>query len=270
MNPLPLPRRPLTSTRLLLAAALAVASGAATASPTLQPSGVAPTELQLGEYAVFTLAINNTGTIAASGVVLRMPLPAGLDLQGPPHPTCSLFTGQFPGLPGQTRQIRCNVGNVSARRSKSFSLVVKAPTMPMLNVPHSVLATATNAATRQSPVILANYQHYDVPITPGLTWEMKSCNNGTAGPLAYSICPPHSEVGGEIVLAAGGYLTDADGQVGPTERWLQTSPHVLRIDWSGGYTNFSAIDSKCLRGPGQTLPQPGQPVYYLASKICRL
>jgi uncharacterized repeat protein (TIGR01451 family) len=254
----------------LLAALLAVACGNASAQANLVPTGVAPTELQLGEHAVFTLAISNIGNVAASGVVLRMPLPAGLDIQGPPNAYCGVATEQFLGLPGQTRQIKCNVGNVSARRSKSFSMVVKAPMLPMLNVQHRVLATATNAPARQSAVIVANYQHFDVPITPGQTWEMKSCNNGTAGPLAYSICPPHSEVGGEIVLAAGGYLSDTDGQVAPTDRWLQTSPHVLRIDWSGGFTNFSAIDSKCLRGPGQTLPQPGQPVYYLASKICKL
>ena len=259
----------------LAAALVCVAAPVAQAAPVLVPSGVAPTELQLGEHAVFTLAINNTGNQAASGVVLRMPLPAGLAVQPPGSSYCTVVTEPFPSLGGQVRQIKCNVGNVSAGRSKSFSMVVRAPTQPLLYVRHRVLATASNANPAQSPRIMAHYKHYDVPITPGQQWEVRSCNNGTAGPLAYNICPPSSEVGGEIVLAAGGYLTDTDGQVSLDDRWLQTSPHVLRIDWTTGgvpaaVSNYTAISSTCLRGPGQTIPQPGQPIVYLASKICRL
>jgi uncharacterized repeat protein (TIGR01451 family) len=259
----------------LAAALLTIAAIPAQAAPVLVPSGGAPTELQLGEHAVFTLAVHNTGNQAASGVVLRMPLPAGLAVQPPGSGLCAVVTEPFPSLGGQVRQIKCSVGNVSAGRSKSFSMVVRAPTQPLLSVRHRVLATATNASSAQSPWIMANYQHYDVPITPGLQWEVRSCNNGTAGPLAYNICPPSSEVVGEVVLAAGGYLTDTEGQVSPDDRWLQTSPHVLRIDWTTGgvpaaVSNYTAISSTCLRGPGQTIPQPGQPIVYLASKICRM
>lgn len=260
---------------LLLASLASLVTGTAGAAVTLVPSGVAPTELQLGEHAVFTLAVNNTGNTAAAGVVLRMPLPAGLDVQAPGSAYCAVVTETFSGIPGQVRQIKCSVGNVSARKSKSFSVVVKAPSLPMLNVRHRVLATATNGSAAFSPMVYADYRHYDIPITAGQTWEIRSCNNGTAGPLAYSICPPSSEVSGEIVLAAGGYLGDVDGQVSPDDRWLQTSPHVLRLDWvnggvPGGFTNLSAIDSRCFRGPGQTIPLPGQPVVYLASKLCRV
>ena len=257
----------------LVAAVLSAAALPSLAAPVLVASGEAPAELQLGEYAVFKLGVNNTGNQAASGVILRMPLPAGLTVQAPGSSYCAVVTESFPGMGGQVRQIKCSVGNVSARRSKSFSMVVQAPTQP-LNAQHRVRATATNASAAQSPSMIARYQNYDVPITPGQQWEMRSCNNGTAGPLAYSICPPSSEVVGEIVLAAGGYLSDTDGQVSPDDRWLQTNPHMLRIDWTNGglpaaVSNYTAISSTCLRGPGQTIPQPGQPVVYLASKICR-
>ena len=259
----------------LAAALVGIAATAAQAAPVLMPSGVAPTELQLGDHAVFTLAINNTGNQAASGVVLRMPLPAGLVVQPPGSSYCAVVTEPFAGLGGQVRQVKCTVGNVSAGRSKSFSMVVRAPTQPLLNVRHRVQATASNAPSAQSPWILANYKHYDVPILPGQQWEVRSCNNGLAGPLAYNICPPSSEVVGELVLAAGGYLTDTDGQVSLDDRWLQTSPHELRIDWAtngvpAAVSNYTAISSSCLRGPGQTIPQPGQPIVYLASKICKL
>lgn len=258
----------------LLLGLIGLATSSTMAAVTLVPSGSFPTELQLDEHAVFTLAVNNTGNTAASGVVLRLPLPAGLAVQPPGSSYCSVVTEPFAGLPGQVRQIKCVVGNVSARKSKSFSMVVKAPTQPLLNVRHRVLATATNGGSAQTPWVFANYQHYDIPITPGQTWEIRSCNNGIAGPLAYSICPASSEVGGDLVLMAGGYLSDVDGQVSPDDRWLQTSPHLLRLDWTrnglpAAFTTLSAIDSKCFRGPGQTVPAPGQPVVHLASKICR-
>ena len=260
----------------LAAALLGAITLPSLAAPVLLPSASVPTELQLGEYAVFTLAVHNTGNQHATGVVLRMPLPAGLQVQAPMPTGCAVISQPFTGLQGQVRQIRCSVGLVPARRARSYRMVVQAPPLgqPMLNVMHRVLATASNAGTAMSPQVLAQYRQFDVPITPGQTWELRSCNNGTAGPVAYHICPASSEVVAEVVLAAGGYLNDTDGQVSPDDRWLQLDPHVLRIDWTTGglpsaVSHYSAIDSRCLRGPGQTLPQPGEPVVYMASTICR-
>jgi uncharacterized repeat protein (TIGR01451 family) len=264
------------SLKHLAAAMLSAIALPSLAAPVLLPSATVPTELQLGAYAVFTLAVHNSGNHNASGVVLRMPLPAGLQVQAPLPTGCVVASDPFIGLPGQVRQIRCSAGLVPARRARSYRMVVQAPPLgqPMLNVMHRVQATATNAGTALSPQVLTQYRHFDVPVTPGLTWELRSCNNGTAGPLAYGICPASSEVVADIVLAAGGYLNDTDGQVSLDDRWLQLNPHVLRIDWTIGglpaaVSHYTAIDSRCLRGPGQTIPQPGEPVVYLASTICR-
>jgi uncharacterized repeat protein (TIGR01451 family) len=254
--------------RLLLGTLIAAATGASMAAVSLVPTLSTPTELQLGEYAVYRLAVKNNASIGATGVALRMPLPVGMTVQLPLPSLCAVVTEAFLNQ-YNVRQLRCSPGLVPARATRAYSVVIQAPALPQ-TVTHQMVASATGL----TPSVVANpathYQHFDLPIAGGSLWEIRSCANGSAGPIAYNICPASSEIVGDVELQTGGGVLADDGSTGV---WMQNNPHVARIDWtdygSGGFvTNLSVIDSKCFRGPGVSVPPPGTPIWYAASKIC--
>jgi uncharacterized repeat protein (TIGR01451 family) len=254
--------------RLLLGTLAAAATGASMAAASLVPTLSAPTELQLGEYAVFRLSVKNNAGTAAAGVVLRMPLPVGMTPQAPLPTACAVVTEAYLSVQN-VRQLRCSPGTVPARATRAYSVVIQAPALPQ-GVAHQMVATATGLTPSVVAYPMTQYQNFDIPIAGGSLWEIRSCANGSAGPIAYNICPASAEVVGEIELQTGGGVLGDDGSTGV---WMQNNPHVARIDWtdygSGAFiTTLSVIDSKCLRGPGVSVPPPGQPTWYAATKIC--
>jgi len=260
--------------RLLAIAGLALAVTAlpARAQSVLQATLSAPAELQLGAHDAYRMTLRNGGSTAASNATVRLPLPAGLNAMAPLPSGCNVITDTF-GTQTGVRQLRCVLASVPARATRSWSFVLQAPTMPM-NVSHRVLASATNVAgSAWSNTVATRYESFSLPIVPGLAWEMASCNNGTSGPLAWNLCPTSAEIVSEVVLAVGGVVDNAEGYTGA---WLQTDPQSLRITWAAEalsdavVQNYSVVNSRCLRGPGETVPTQGNPKVYLASRICRL
>lgn len=253
--------------RLLLGTLAAAATGASLAAVSLVPTLSAPTELQLNEYAVFRLSVKNNANTSATGVVLRMPLPVGMTPQAPLPTACSVVTEAYQSSQN-VRQLRCSPGTVPARATRAYSVVIQAPALPQ-GIAHQLVATATGLTPSVVAYPMTQYQHYDIPIVGGSLWEIRSCGSGT-GPIAYDICPTSSEEVGEVELQTGGGVLGSDGSTGV---WIQNNPHVARIDWtdtgSGAFvTNLSVISSKCFRGPGVSVPPPGQPLWYAANKIC--
>lgn len=268
------PSRPSLPLRLLLLAGLALAVTAlpTRAQPALQATLSAPAELQLGAHDAYRLTLRNAGSTAASNTTVRLPLPVGLDAMAPLPSGCAVVTETF-GTQAGVRQLRCTLASVPARATRQWSFVLQAPTVPM-NVSHRALAGAANVAgSAWSNTVATRYASFSIPIVPGLAWEMASCNNGTSGPVAWNLCPTSAEVVGEVVLAVGGVVDNADGYTGA---WLQTDPLSLRLTWAAEpgmdavVQNYSVINSRCLRGPGESVPAPGNPKIYLASRICRL
>lgn len=252
--------------------ALAVTATPARAQSVLQATLSAPAELHLGAHDAYRMTLRNGGSTAASNTTVRLPLPAGLNAMAPLPSGCSVTTDAF-GTQTGVRQLRCVLASVPARATRSWSFVLQAPTMPM-NVSHRMLASATNVAgSAWSNTVATRYDSFSIPIVPGLAWEMASCNNGTSGPLAWNLCPTSAEIVSEVVLAVGGVVDNAEGYTGA---WLQTDPQSLRITWAaealspGAVQNYGVINSRCLRGPGETVPMQGNPKVYLASRICRL
>lgn len=249
--------------RPLVAAVAATLAGSSLAAVSLVPTLSAPSELQLGGYATFTLSVKNNANASANGVVLRMPLPPGMTVQTPMPTACAVVTEAF--LTYQNvQQLRCSPGSVPARATRSYGVVIQAPALPQA-IAHQLVATATGLTPSVVAYPLTQYQNYNIPIAGGSLWEIRSCGGSSAIP--YSICPASSEVVDEITLQTGGGVIGGDGSTGA---WLQNDPQTARIEWVDGSTGFvtslSVINSKCFRGPGIT--NPGQPVWHAASKIC--
>jgi uncharacterized repeat protein (TIGR01451 family) len=253
--------------RTLLAALAATLAGSSLAAVSLVPTLSAPTELQLGEYAAFRLSVKNNANTSANGVVLRLPLPVGMTPQAPLPTACAVVAEAFLSYQN-VRQLRCSPGTVPARATRAYSVVIQAPALPA-GIAHQMVATATGLTPSIVAYPTTQYQNFDIPIAGGSLWEIRSCGSGT-GPIAYNICPASSEVVDEVELQTGGGVLGGDGSTGT---WIQTNPHVARIDWtdtgSGGFvTDLSVISSRCFRGPGLSVPPPGQPVWYAATKLC--
>lgn len=257
-------RRAATTTALLTLAC------AAHATPVLQATLDAPTELQKGEVDRYTLTLINTGSSAAGSPVMRLPLATGQDVAGALPTGCALVQEAIPTL-GVVRQVRCTSSTVPARARRAWSFNLRAPLNPA-TVAHRAYATATSSPALWSNLVQTAYANYNVPITPGGAWLLASCNSAT-GPLPYNICLPWAEMRGEVLLAVGGVVDSAEGPIG---NWLQTDPRSLRIDTAPSYMpdpmvmSYSAINSRCFRGMGESFPPPGGTKVYTASKICRI
>lgn len=274
MTPTPtFPSRPLAraAAALALSAAAALAATPALAMPLLQATLAAPAELHLGAHDAWRMTLRNVGSTAAGSTTLRMALPVGINAVTPLPGGCAVVTEAL-GAKASVRQMRCTLSMVPARATRSFAFVLKAPTVPMI-VPHQIHASASNVVgVALSNTVHTDYRAYSVPVTPGTVWEMASCNNGNAGPLAWNLCPASAEIVSEVTLAVGGVIDNADGFPGT---WLQTDPLSLRLDWAADsgidavVQNYSVINSRCLRGPGESVPPPGGTKTYFASRICR-
>jgi uncharacterized repeat protein (TIGR01451 family) len=249
--------------RTLFAAIAAAFAGSSLAAVSLVPTLSAPTELQLGEYAAFRLSVKNNANTSATGVVLRLPLPVGMNAQAPLPTACSVVTEAY--LSSQNvRQLKCTPGTVPARATRAYSVVIQAPALPQ-GIAHQMAATATGLTPSVVGYPTTQYQNYDIPIVGGSLWEIRSCGSGV-GPIAFNICPTSSEVVDEIELQVGGGVIGGDGSTG---MWTQANPHVAHIDWTelGSIiftTNLSAINSRCFRGPGSNTGQ----TWWSASTIC--
>jgi hypothetical protein len=115
--------------------------------------------------------------------------------------------------------------------------------------------------------------HFQPALTLGQPWQMRSCGS-SAGPVPYTYCPPSSERVTTVVFDPSGVLS-IGGNLYPQYRWTQTGPGAVRMDTVDVNTaqitftvNYGPLNSLCLRGPGQAMPQPS-PVSS-ASKICPL
>jgi hypothetical protein len=224
--------------------------------------------LQLAQYDSYRLAVKNNSNVGATGVMLRLPLPAGALVPAVP-PGCTFIASTV-------TELRCSPGNVPARATRSYNVVIKAPIQQTLGFSHRISATATGMTAALSNAVVTDYRHFDIVVvgSPTTLWEIRSCAGG-AMPVAYAICPPTSEVVGDAHLLADGSLEDLYS--GVPGRWLQPSQHTLRWEgdevpgWQDAFvTNMEAINSKCFRGQGATQPAPGSsnPVWHTASKIC--
>lgn len=259
---------------LAVAAATALLPEAAHATVSLQVTLDAPTQLQTSVTDRYTVTVNNTGSTSAGNPVMRLPLATGQVALGPLPTGCAEVTE--PVQPGQSavRQLRCTTGTVPARARRVWSFVLRAPANPV-TVQHRARVTAGGSPALWSNTVPTAYANYSIPIVPGATWVISSCSNGSAGPIDQNLCPTSAEVTGEVVLAVGGVVDTVEGPIGT---WIQNSPLNLIITSASGYGSgtmtltYSVINSRCLRGPGVTTvpPQPGDPTYYSASKICRL
>jgi len=258
---------------LALAALGAVlATGPARAAVSLQVTLEAPTQLHLGVADRYTVTASNTGSTSAGSPVMRLPLATGQLAMLPLPPGCAEVTEPIPPGQNAVRQIRCTTSTVPARGKRSWSFVLQAPAAPA-TVSHRAHVSATGSPALWSNTVSTAYASYSVPITPGTAWVISSCYNGSAGPVAWNLCPASAEVSGEIVFAVGGVVDSAEGPIGT---WLQTDPLSLRIDSAPGYgadpmvLQYTVVNSRCLRGGGVTTPPPGGTVIYSASKVCRL
>lgn len=242
---------------------------------TLAPTLTAPAELQLGQAEVYRLSVRNSGAQTATNVVLRMSLPVGMATRGLPLSPCAEVNDVYGNTTG-VRQVRCGPFSLAARKVRDFSITLVAPAMPQ-TVSHTLLAAAANAAPASTAALPTAYANFGAQVVPGSTWVISRCSNGGAGPLADNICPPGSAMSSNVVLDVGGALVDLDGQE-PGYTWVQNNPQVLRIDTHSVTTNalefvnhFSVINSRCLRGPGESVPMlVGDPKVYTAARICRL
>ncbi|MBQ0930685.1 hypothetical protein [Ideonella alba] len=246
-------------------ASLVAVSGAAQAGTVLLPTLTAPTELQLGQHDEYTLSVTNTGNVIGSNVVLRMPFPSGLVLAQAPT-GCSVISNEPLGGSGpNTRQVKCLVGGLGIGVTKSYWMVVRAPTQPRL-VQHRNWASASNAASAQSVITTTDYRHYDVTVPPGSTWQRTLCSG--YAPIDFDICPPGSIQGPVTLdLLAGGQVARG-GQVSSIMAWSQATAHDLRVDWYRPVAPFAdvmqALNSRCFRG---TIEQTS--TIYTVVRYCR-
>lgn len=260
------------------AAALAAASlgtallaTPAHAAVSLQVTLEAPTQLQLGVVDRYTVTVNNTGSTTAGSPVMRLPLAGNQNAMSPLPTGCAVVTEPIAQGQNAVRHLRCTTSTVPARGKRSWSFVLQAPPAAA-TVQHKAYISATGSPALWSNTVSTAYANYSVPITPGTTWVISSCYNGSAGPVAWNLCPTSAEMSGEVVLAVGGVVDTVDGPIGT---WLQTDPLSLRIDSAPGYgadpmtLQYTVINSRCFRGGGVTSPTSGSPIYS-ASKICRL
>ena len=264
--------------RFLFAAVAAAASSASMATVTLVPRLTAPAEMQLGEYAEYTLAVTNTGNEWANNTVLRMELIAGMDAQLPLPDGCDEVTEALAGQAG-VRQLRCATAVPAFNKSRSFTVIMKAPpNAPLSATTHKLYATADFAAAPAPFSVTTLYSSFHIPITPNTLWEYRACSNGTAGPLAYDMCPSSSEAISKLNLQTGGSLL-ASRKTGTTTwgawvanlgTWLQTDPDTAQLRWYPGKANEATvnlhpINSNCFRGRGTSLAGT-----FITAKLCKL
>lgn len=259
-------------TSTLLAAALSAALGCAAAqaqglSLTFNP----PTELNLGAVDIYQVRVRNTSaTATAFNVVVRMNLPAGLELQAPVPAGCAVTTEAFGATQG-VRQVKCMLAGIGGGRTRVFDLFVLAQSQPAGSpVLHRVRATHSGSAVvslTSASLPPTQYQHFSLPITPGSLWTTRHCWAGNEVPHAICLPYPSTSLEGEIRLDTGGII-DSPLMPGPSGMtWLQTSPTELRYDEApdpanlnpGGYSNMRLVNSRCFRGHGISHPVPGQP-----------
>lgn len=240
-------------------------AGAAQAAPVLLPALTIPTELQLGQHDEFTMSITNTGNVIASNVVMRMPFPSGLVLAQAPT-GCSVVSNEPLGANGPpTRQIKCAVGGLGIGVTKSYWMIVRAPTQTR-TVDHRNWASASNAVSAQSAVTTTRYAHYDLTVPEGTTWVRTLCSG--SAPIDFDVCPPGTvQVPVVLDLLAGGQVARG-GQLKPEISWTQPTPHELRVDWNRPTNPFvdamAALNSRCFRGQ----IQQALPVYAVV-RYCR-
>lgn len=279
-----------------LAAALWLsASTLASANPTsLTAILESPAELQLGAEDLYRVKVSNPSVFPAQNVVVRLTYAAGMSFILPRPPNCSLLLG--PMLPGgpSTRHVRCILPTLPPLTTMAWDIVLRAP-LPS-NGPssfaHQVVVTSSNVATTSfSPAVTTAYQNFTLPVVPGSHWAGESCTLGTGTPASegsvpvpWGICtkPASQNLQGSFLMLANGVVDATESPqlgTGTTARWLQNSPAtVVRYVEQGGpglgYSEASAmlkiINSRCFRGPGQTLPYPGNPVVYSGFKICQI
>jgi len=256
-----------------MAAAFAALLGCTFAqAQTLSATLVAPTELNLGAVDLFQVKVRNTSSTAtAFNVVVRMNLPAGLELQAPVPAGCAVTTEAFGATPG-VRQVKCMLAGIGGGRTRIFDLFVLAQSQPAGSpIVHRARATQSNNAVVGLSSLLpaTHYQHFTLPITPGSIWATRHCWAGNEVPHAICLPYPTTSLDGEIRLATGGII-DSPLMPGPSGMtWLQTSPTHLRYDEApdpanlnpGGYSNMQLINSRCFRGHGITHPVPGEPPF---------
>lgn len=246
-----------------IAAIAATLSSTSMAAVTLVPKLTAPTELQLGEYAAYTLTLTNTGSEAANNAVLRLQLVGDMQVQQPLPDGCDEVVENYNGSPG-VRQLRCVTAVPAFNKVRSFTAIIKAPTVqPSAPVVHNTFATADFATPVLSAPVVVDYRNFLIPITPNTIWEYRACSNGTAGPLAYDMCPTSGEAISKLNLQAGGSLlvsrktsaTTWGAWVAQMGTWLQTDPAMVQINWYPGRTNEATVNlhpisSRCFRGRG--------------------
>ncbi|MBL8326278.1 MAG: hypothetical protein JNJ89_15105 [Rubrivivax sp.] len=253
-------------------AALVCTMQPASAQVMLQPSLTAPAELQIGAHDLYRLSLRNAGSTSAVNAVMRLPLASGQQPMLPLPTGCVKVTEAF-GNQASVPQVRCTASSVPARATRSWSFVMQAPALPA-TVVHQARASANGVASGLSNAVTTTYAAFSIPVLPGTQWEMASCYNGPAGPLAWNLCSPTAEAAGAVTLAVGGVIDTVEGPIGS---WLQTDPQSLRVESSPAYTgtdpiviNYTVISSRCLRGGGVSVPPPGGTTIYTASRICRL
>ena len=255
----------------LLAAALSAALGCAAAqAQNLSATLIAPTELNLGAVEIYQAKVRNTSaTATAFNVVVRMNLPAGLELQAPVPAGCTVTTEAFGATQG-VRQVKCMLAGIGGGKTRTFDLFVLAQSQPAGNpIAHRVRATHSGSTVVGLSSLLppTQYQNFVLPIVPGSIWTTRHCWAGNEVPHAICLPYPSSSLDGEVRLAVGGII-DSPLIPGPSGMtWLQTSPTELRYDEApdpvnfnpGGFANMRLVNSRCFRGHGISNPVPGEP-----------
>ncbi len=285
----------MTAKHALAAALWLSASALATANPTsLTTTLASPAELQLGEPDLYRVKVRNPSVFPAQNVVVRLTYAAGMSFVQPQPPNCSVVIA--PMLPGgpSTRHARCILPTLPPLTTWVWDFILRAP-LPS-NGPssftHQAVVTSSNVpATSLSLPVTTTYQNFTLPVVPGSHWEGESCTRGTGTPdsegsvpVPWGICtkPASQNLQGSFLMLANGVVDATESPqlgTGTTARWQQNSlSTVVRYVEQGGpgldYSEASAmlkiINSRCFRGPGQTLPYPGNPVFYSGFKICQI
>lgn len=275
---------------LFATALLAAAPLLATANPTALPTTlVAPAELQLGQFDLYRVTVRNPSVYPATGVLLRLGIGPNVQLAPEQPPNCTIVANQplVPGGPNQ-RQVRCVLATLPANTTWAWDFFLRgaASAAPFTRV-HQAAVTAGNVAAgpQLSAPATTSYQDFTLQVVPGSHWAGESCwNDDGLTRVPYGICtkPASQNLPGTFRLMANGVVDATESPhlgTGTSATWSQPANHK-RVNYTEpgdpawGYTQATAvlriINSRCFRGEGESVPTPGNPVYYNGFKICQI
>ena len=159
-----------------------------TDDPNSQGTAALPASALSASTLTYTITVQNTGSVAATGVLLTDTLPAGLSFVSATNAT-SVVGGTY-GTPativntGSGQNLSFNVGTLNATEpAKSAQIVIKASVVLNANTNQSALLNTASASATGVSAVTSNQVRTDI-IYPKLTKTVQNITKGTPASTA--------------------------------------------------------------------------------------